>query len=104
MRGTRLVCLKGGEPDLTDYTRGLIFRAMDGVQTSEMIFLMSQIHNFTRCDDILSWLIRNKITGYRLINWFKEDCHKSVLEMGSYILSVLKRDAKTPVLYGVDWK
>ena len=103
MWAARLVCLKGGEPVLTDQTRVLIFRTMDGVQSSEMLHLMSQVYNFTRCDDILRWLISNKITGYRLLSWFREDCHKSVLEMGSYILSMIKKQSKAPVLYGVDW-
>lgn len=88
---------------MSDRTRLMIFRVMDGVQTPEMLHIMHGLYNFKRCDEMLLWLINNCFRGYPLVNWFRHDWQRSIFEMGKYILSSIDRTKKDRIIHRVDW-
>lgn len=58
----------------------------------------------TRCDEVLMYLIKNNITGIKLLNYF-QDQNNSILNLLSDILRrVNKESKKQKILAGKDYK
>lgn len=67
--------------------------------------ILFQVHSHVRCDDILTWLLRNQITGKKLIEFFEDHCQKSFITMFQKIIKAIDRDlALKPVLAGKHYR
>lgn len=51
------------------------------------------LNRFRRCDQILSWLIRNELTGMKFIQWVRNDHGGSILNAGAAVLQKLDRES-----------
>lgn len=51
------------------------------------------------CDDVLSWLIKNKLTGQKFLDWYDGDCRGSALVAGSYVFMKIKKQKEMQPLY-----
>lgn len=51
------------------------------------------LDRFKRCDEILRWLIRNKITGERFIGWVRGEYEGSILRAGAAALQAIDRES-----------
>lgn len=54
-------------------------------------------------NDVLAWLIQNKIVGKRLKDFFNETCKTSLLTFHSELISRTRKQEKHPVIYGKDF-
>jgi hypothetical protein len=52
----------------------------------------------------LQWLIANKLTGARFVEWAKGDCAGSNLEMHRLLLSRIEKETKTKLFFEKDFK
>lgn len=83
--------------------RALMFRVMDG--RPDVLPYLHFLDRFVRCDDILSWLIENRLTGKQFLSWSKELFGVSMLKMAAFVLSRLEKQTgktKRPVIVGKD--
>jgi len=89
--------------EMSDRRRELILRLVDGDPDSLVLaYLLTQ---YTRCDTIIAWLIRQNITGKKFSDWVKYEWEKSVLTMVKHILKKVDSDVTTrPILIGPDFK
>jgi len=77
-----------------------MFRVMDG--NPQVLPYLHHFDRYHRCDEILAWLIKNRLTGKEFIAWVKDLYpHLTFLSVGHYILSKLKKDNR-PIVYGKD--
>lgn len=44
-----------------------------------------------KIDAALKWLIQNRITGAAFVDWFKNECQNSLLEMHKRLLSAVEK-------------
>lgn len=87
---------------MTPKRRKLMFRVMD-----EQVGALPLLHHFNdyhRCDEILTWLIRNKLTGKNFMAWVQEHfARNSLLEPARFILQKIDNEKeKRPILLGRD--
>lgn len=62
------------------------------------------LDRFRRCDQILRWLLQNKLTGMRFIQWVRNDHEGSILQAGGYVLQKLDNErGLRKVIGGVDY-
>ena len=101
-----MFAIKGGpgsDPNkMSEETRSLFFRVMhDNEDTLPVLHI---IWNFTRCDDILRWLWKNQLTGFRLLSWLRLEFRNSPMGLVKYVLGRLDHEKKGLIIYGKDWK
>lgn len=61
------------------------------------------LDSFIRCEEILRWLIANRLTGKDFLEWRNYLFGNSQLEMVQFILSKLDKSEKQPIFYGKDF-
>lgn len=90
---------------MTPQRRALFFRVLADYQpVEELLPILQHLDAFRRCDEMLAWLIANRITGKQLHLWMAFQHQRSMLKMAAYILQRLNRDpAPKPILVGVDY-
>ncbi len=74
---------------------------MDGKQ--ETLPYLFFIDSCVRADEILKWLIANRLTGKNFLSWTHYLFGNSQLEMVQFILSKLDKTDKQPIFYGKDF-
>ena len=88
---------------MTEQRRNLMLDAMDG--HSELAPLMWHLDRLTRCDQVLMWLIKNKITGQKLNEYWLKEHRGSILGMCKEIIRRICKDNELrPILVGRDYK
>lgn len=87
---------------MSETTRKLVFSVMG--QEPHTLPILHMIYMYTRCDDILSWLWRNSITGQRLIDFLRFEHNNSPQSMAKYVLGRIEHTKKDKILYGIDFK
>jgi hypothetical protein len=86
---------------MTNQRRELIFRAMDGNHNA--LPILHFISNWYRCDQIISWLIENRITGTQLCQFANKQFGNKLLSMCQFILMKLDHHNEVrPVYVGKD--
>lgn len=103
--GERLLAIKGRDSTveaMSEHTRRLIFKVMNG--DTSVLPILHLIYNYVRCDEILTWCLRNGITDRRLANTLHFEFQNSHQNMVKYILGKIEREPKAKILYGIDWK
>ena len=69
----------------------LLLEVLDG--QIDMCGIVFHLHKHYRdCDMILKYLIRYKLTGYKLANWIKFEHDNSMLKAFNHVLRQIKRD------------
>jgi hypothetical protein len=87
---------------MTNSTRGLMHKAMDGVVTLTPI--MHQLSRYKTCDNILRWLISNRITGHNLADFVKVQHENSIMSMVKFIVkNQTKSKEEKAIVLGKDW-
>lgn len=87
---------------LTNYTKDLMLEAIDGYPSLTPI--MHQLSHYTSRNGVLVWLIRNKITGYNLLSWLKNNHNNSVMGMVQFIVMRHNKDLEVkPIIMNKDW-
>lgn len=61
--------------------------------------VMHYLTAFKRCDFILEWLIRNRMTGKNLMQWIGIRWANSLLSMVKYILMKLDHETEMKPIY-----
>lgn len=90
---------------MTEAHRQLVLRIVDGKQ--ELLPVVFFWHGFTRCEEILNWCLRNKLTGINLIAFLRETIGQRplVMQAGQEILKRIdKENELKPVIVGRDFK
>ena len=66
--------------------------------------ILYHFDKLSRCNDVLNYLLRNRITGDKFITLFKE-CNNSILTMASEILKRINKDLqRKEIIGGKDYK
>lgn len=73
--------------------REMYLSTMDGM--ADLAPLLFQINQHQRQIDILKWLIRNRLTGRRLLDFFNGECQRSFLGLISFVVMKLEREQET---------
>jgi len=87
---------------LTSRTKQLMHQAMDG--NVQLVPIMHQLSHYTSINGILTWLIRNRITGYNLVDWLKINHNNSLMGMVKFIIKHHNKDLEErAIILGRDW-
>lgn len=86
---------------MSDRVRYLILQCVDTKQS--LLPLMYNIYHFSRHEEVLSYLVRQKITGDKLLT-FQREFNNSVFEMVKYIVEKIDHREKHTIQYGLDWR
>lgn len=78
-----------------------MFKVMDGNQ--EVLRYLYHFYHYVRCDDILVWLIKNKLTGKEFISWAKTHFGMYHLAVGNFIIAKINQDPSYKILHGRDF-
>ena len=66
--------------------------------------VMFHWHKFRRCDEILDWLLLNRMTGNTLFAWLRGEFEMGTLSMARFILMKIdKEKEERPILVGRDY-
>jgi len=87
---------------MTPQRRDLMLQVMNG--EPQALHYLHHLNFYTRCDDILSWLIKSRLTGKEFIQWSRFSFRDSMLNMSKHILSRIEKTDKNSILYGIDFK
>jgi len=84
---------------MNDYRRRLIFQLASGYE--EALIIIHSLECLKRRDEIYRWLIRNDVTGQKLIDFAKE--HKySWNRMGKFVLGKIEKEKPKALYVGRD--
>lgn len=61
----------------------------------EIVPFLHYLDRFHRCDEMLLWLTKNNLTGRRFLDFTKEACKSSMLELARFLLQRCEK-TKTP--------
>ena len=86
---------------MTPYRKKLLLEILE--EKSELTHIAFHISNMARCNEICLWLIRNKITGFKLAQFWRFEHERSYLNMMKYILSKIDKDQIKPIIGGRDY-
>lgn len=82
---------------LEPYRQELLLRVIDG--RTDLAQPAYYLYCHERCDDLLRWLIANRMTGSDLVETLALECNGSVIVLIQRIIKRLDRDLKLkPVL------
>lgn len=98
------MAIKGGVESevMSERTRKLIFSVMADDQ--RCLPILHILFQYTRCDEIFSWLWRNSFTGTRLLDELRFEFSGSPQALAKFVLGKIERTKKEQILYGHDWK
>lgn len=89
---------------MTSQERDLTLAVMDNCGAREITMHLFQISRHTRKMQILSYLVRQNITGRAFLNEIKVKHQGSVLNFMADIVKRIDRDvSKRPIIAGRDW-
>jgi hypothetical protein len=81
--------------------RDLMLEVWDGDR--RVLPHLHRMENVVRLEEVLVWLVRQRITGSRFIGWLKEEQGGSLLKAISFILQKVNRDlVARPLIHGKD--
>lgn len=103
MQSTKLI--KKEKPKISSQRRELIFKVLDDFINPGMLRVVHELTNYRYCDNILLWLIANKITGKELNEFLNIQFKGSILSMVQYVVKIINKDNEIkPIIYGKDYK
>jgi len=88
---------------MNEITRQKYLRVLDGEVS--ILPIMHQISNYRDADKILSWLIKNSLTGKEFKTWFNGNFQGSLLSMIKWVAMKNNKEKEyRPIMAGRDWK
>lgn len=79
-------------------TKELFLRVADGNEANKILMLyLLEIRNRKYCDQILKWLIENRLTGHNLISWINQHSLQKPTHFISRLVYLI--NSKTPANY-----
>ncbi len=82
--------------------RQLFLQVMDG--DARLGAILFAWNDFARCDEILKWLIVNRITGKNLHAWLQQTFANSILKPVEFIVAKIDREPNyKPFIVGRDF-
>lgn len=89
---------------MTQRRRELIFKVLaEEIANTKLLYFVYVLDRLTRCDDILGWLINNRITG-RNFKAFIEEYKLTPLSLSRLIIRLMaKEEQERPIVYGKDF-
>ena len=89
---------------LTESLRQKILTVVDGEAVLLPIMHEWSMH-LRRCEEVLDWLIANRLTGSNLVGFIQLNFPRSTLEPAKWVLMKINRQSNpSPIIYGRDWK
>lgn len=90
---------------MTHERRELMLLCMDSERENpQMHYALHMCSQFYRCNDMIVWLIRNRLTGKNLLEWIRFEHGGSNFQMAKYVLTKVKREKLLqPVIAGQDF-
>jgi hypothetical protein len=77
-------------------------RIMDG--NANIAPIMYHFNNYRRCDQMLVWLIRNRLIGETFLSWMRINHKNSPFLTAAFVLSKVKKEKNVqPVLADKDF-
>jgi hypothetical protein len=71
---------------------------------TESVRVMHLMDGHVLCDEMLRWLVRNRLTGVRLLEWLRFEHRGSVFGAMKYLVMRVERERKVrPVIAGIDY-
>lgn len=87
---------------MTKQRRELMFKVMDGQES--VLPILHFLNQFERCDDMLNWALRNRLTGRDLAQFLTVQFGNSLLTFAKFVLMKLSHDLQMqPVIVGRDF-
>lgn len=87
---------------MTPHRRHLMLAIVD--DDTRVLPYMYHFDFYTRCDEMLSWLFRNRLTGKRFYDWAQEYHSHSMIGPAKEILRRMDKEAEEKaVLFGRDY-
>ncbi len=88
--------------NLTQERKNLMHKVMDG--NLSLVHYMHQLDRFLHCDNILKWLIQNRIIGKTLQEWIEINFNRSTLSMVQFIIKYREKNSEyKPIIKNKDW-
>jgi hypothetical protein len=88
---------------MTELRRQMMLRVADGVR--ENLSHVYHLDRLTRCDEILAFMLREKITGQKFAGKVKNEHGGSLLDFVKWVVQKLNRDLeKRPIIAGRDFR
>jgi len=97
------VVFNGGTREISPKLQFTIASLIEDAKTPQLYNMMSVWMSLSRLEDACMWLLKNRISGWRLHNWLIQDCQNSPLEAARVVLGHLNKNPKQKVMYGTDW-
>lgn len=87
---------------MSEVTRELLLKVIDGHPDTPRIAYM--VYQFRRRDEMLAWLVANRLTGSNLANWVQTNCGGSNFAAAKFVLTKVKRERELqPVIAETDF-
>jgi hypothetical protein len=88
--------------DMTQVRRELILRFCD--DRTDVFPFAFHLNAMVRCDEILRWLIKNRITGKHFLDWVRFHHNYSILKAAAFVMKEIDRNAELrPIIGGKDY-
>lgn len=87
---------------MTDEERGLMLRVADNYSPCLPLLFSLKTH-YPKCNLILSYLVRNGLTGEKLFNWIRYELNNSPLTAWKYCLGKIERENNKKIIFGRDF-
>lgn len=89
---------------MTENLRHKILTVVDGQSVLLPVMHEWSVH-LRRCEEVLDWLIFNRLTGRNLVGFIHLNFPRSTLEPAKWVLMKIDRQSNpSPIIYGRDWK
>lgn len=82
--------------------RELMLKVVNGCSDQRVLTALYWWDQHHRCDDVLRWLIKNRLTGYNLVTWLDEHYSRSILEPLKWILMRVDRGNEMRTIFDRD--
>lgn len=87
---------------MTENRRQMMLRICDN--HPQIPIYLFHLNSYVKCDEMLQWLIQNRLTGAEFMKWTLFYHGKSMLGVGETILKWIEKEKGTrPILAGSDF-
>lgn len=90
---------------MTDLRKRLILELSIGDINHPVLPILHFLTRFKRCDEILNWLLKNRLTGNEIVLAVKYQFQNSQLTFVKWVLSRIDKNKELkPIIVGVDYQ
>jgi hypothetical protein len=89
---------------MDDRRKAMILELSEGKINHPALPILHFLTGFVRCDEILKWLINNRMTGNDVVFFVNYQFKRSQLDFAKWVLSKVDKDKELKRIYvGKDW-